>query len=389
MAYLPFDYAVRNLGRSRGRLAAILGGSTLVVLMLLTATAFVQGMRRTLTLDDSDRNVILLGTGSESSLERSQISAGVTSQVLAGVDGIQEHLGVPYVSPEINLALVARRAPERVEELRAVLRGITPAAFLVHPRVQIVEGTVPRAGHNELLAGALAARKLGIPDADLAVGRSLWFEGQDWAIVGRFIAPGTVLEAEIWTGLGDLQVASRRENTLSCVIVTLDTAEFADVEAWSTMRLDLELAAIPEAAYYASLRRFYRPIQIMVWVTAALVALAGILGGINTLYAAFAARTRELGMLQALGFPRRAILVTLVQESLVASSAGGVIGCLIGRLLVHGHTLRFSMGVFALRVDATAVTVGLAGGLLVGLLGSLPPALNCLRLPIPTALKSV
>lgn len=389
MAYLPFDYAVRNLGRSRGRLAAILGGSTLVVLMLLTATAFVQGMRRTLTVDDTDRNVILLGTGSESSLERSQISAGVTSQILAGVSGIRERLGVPYVSPEINLALVARRAPERAEELRAVLRGITPAAFLVHPRVQIVEGAMPRAGHNELLVGTLAARKLDIPDADLAVGRSLWFEGQEWPIVGRFIAPGTVLEAEIWTGLGDLQVASRRENTLSCVVVTLDTAEFADVEAWATMRLDLELAAIPEAEYYASLRRFYRPIQLMVWATAVLVALAGILGGINTLYAAFAARTRELGMLQALGFPRRAILATLVQESLVASSAGGVIGCLLGRLLVHGHTLRFSMGVFALRVDATAVVVGLAGGLLVGLLGSLPPALNCLRLPIPTALKSV
>lgn len=389
MAYLPFDYAVRNLGRSRGRLAAILGGSTLVVLMLLTATAFVQGIRRTLTVNDSDRNVILLGTGSESSLERSQISAGVTSQILAGIGGIRERLGVPYVSPEINLALVARRSPERAEELRAVLRGITPAAFLVHPRVQIVEGTMPRAGHNELLVGALAARKLDIPDTDLAVGRSLWFEGQEWPIVGRFVAPGTVLEAEIWTGLGDLQVASRRDNTLSSVVVTLDSAEFADVEAWATMRLDLELAAIPEAAYYASLRRFYRPIQLMVWATAALVALAGILGGINTLYAAFAARTRELGMLQALGFPRRAILATLVQESLVACSAGGVFGCLLGRLLVHGHTLRFSMGVFALRVDATAIAVGLAGGLLIGLLGALPPAFNCLRLPIPTALKSV
>lgn len=388
MSLLPFDYAVRNLGRSRGRLAAILAGSTLVVLMMLTAAAFVRGMSRALTLDDAARNVILVGTGSEASLERSQIGVGATNQAMAGIPGIRESHGVPFVSPEIHLALVVRRSPEKDEELRAVLRGITPAAFLVHSRVQIVAGRMPRSGHNELLVGALAARKLGVPEADVGLGRSLWFEGEEWAIVGHFVAPGTVMEAEIWTSLGDLQVASRRDNTLSCVILTLDTAEFADVEAWTAMRLDLELAAIPESEYYASLRRFYRPIQLMVWVTAVLVALAGVLGGLNTLYAAFAARTRELGMLQALGFPRRAILLTLLQEALVASSAGGVVGCLLGRLLVHGHTLRFSMGVFALRVDATAVAVGLAGGLLVGLIGALPPAIHCLRLPIPSALKS-
>ena len=388
MALLPFDYAVRNLGRSPGRLAAILAGSTLVVLMLLTATAFVQGMRQALTLDDAARNVILLGTGSEASLERSQISAAVPSQAMAGIPGIKQRLGVPFVSPEIHLALVVRRAPDAAEELRAVFRGMTPTAFLVHPRVQIVAGRAPRPGHNELLAGRLAARKLGVPDADLAPGRTLWFEGQEWTIVGRFAAPGTVMEAEIWTTLGDLQVASRRDNTLSCVILTLDTAEVADVETWATVRLDLELSAIAEGAYYASLRRFYRPVQAMVWATAVLIALAGVLGGLNTLHAAFASRSRELGMLQELGFSRSAILANLLQEALLAGSAGGVIGCLLGRLLVHGHAVRFSMGVFALNVDALAVAIGLAGAVLVGLIGALPPALACLRLPIPAALKA-
>jgi putative ABC transport system permease protein len=389
MARLPFDYAVRNLGRSRSRLAAILVGSTLVVLIMLTAAAFVQGMRGALTLDDAGRNVILLGTGSEASLERSQISATVPSEVAAGVPGLKERLGEPFVSPEVHIALVGRRHPERREELRAVLRGITPAALLVHPRVQIVAGRLPRPGHNELLVGSLAARKLEIPDADLLPGRSLWFEGVEWPIVGRFTAPGTMLQAELWTHLGDLQVASRRDHTLSCVIVTLADADLADLEAWSAMRLDLELTAIPEGVYYDSLRRFYRPIRAMAWATAALMALAGLLGGLNTLYAAFAARTRELGMLQALGFSRQAILLTLIQEATVATGAGAVFGCLLGRLLVHGQAVRFSMGVFALRVDAVALLVGIASGLLVGLIGALPPAVRCLRQPIATALKAV
>ena len=63
-----------------------------------------------------------------------------------------------------------------------------------------------------------------------------------------------------------------------------------------------------------------------------LISLAGILGGFNTLYAAFAARTRELGMLQSLGFSRGAIMLSLVQESLLAAGSGALIGCLLGRL---------------------------------------------------------
>ena len=45
---LPFDYALRNLGRSRIRLAASLLGSMLVVLLVLASGGFVRGMQRTL-----------------------------------------------------------------------------------------------------------------------------------------------------------------------------------------------------------------------------------------------------------------------------------------------------------------------------------------------------
>lgn len=50
--------------------------------------------------------------------------------------------------------------------------------------------------------------------------------------------------------------------------------------------------------------------------------------------------------------------------------------------------VRFSMGAFALTLDAPVMLVGLLGGLVVGVVGAIPPAVRCLRLPITEALKS-
>jgi ABC-type antimicrobial peptide transport system permease subunit len=227
-----------------------------------------------------------------------------------------------------------------------------------------------------------------VPPERLGVGQSVFFDERTWTVAGRFEAPGSVMESEVWCPLTDLQIAARRDN-LSCVVLTLDDAAgFDDVDAFTRQRLDLELVAMRETDYYAKLAAFFGPIRAMVWATAVLIASGGVLGGLNTMYAAFASRVREVGALQAMGFARRAIVVSLVQESLVASAAGALLAAGLGLLLLDGLTVQFSAGVFGLVVDAPVLATGLAGGLLLGLVGALPPALRCLRLPITDALKS-
>jgi ABC-type antimicrobial peptide transport system permease subunit len=46
------------------------------------------------------------------------------------------------------------------------------------------------------------------------------------------------------------------------------------------------------------------------------------------------------------------------------------------------------MGAFALSIDPPVLLTGLLGGLIVGCIGAIPPAIRCLRLPITEALKS-
>jgi len=385
---LPFDYAVRNLGRSPMRLAMSVSGSALVVLLVITAAGFVRGLDVALRTAGDAANVLVLGAGSEESVERSEISAATAALIDASVPGIRRRAGVAYVSPEVHVML-----PVRAENRgggQAVFRGVTPAATLVHREVAILDGRLPRGGADEVMLGSMAATTIGIASSDAAVGGTLDVDGRALKIVGRFAAPGSVLDSEVWMPLADLMTLTRRE-TISCVVLTVEPgeAEFEDIAAFALMRPDLELTAIPEQEYYGRIAVFFGPVRAVAWLTAALIGLGGLFGGLNTMYAAFNSRVRELGTLQAIGYQRGAIILSLVQESSLATAAGALIACAAGMLLLDGMGVRFSAGAFALLLDAPVLLVGLGAGVALGLTGSLPPAWRCLRMPIPSALKAV
>ncbi len=389
MNLLPWEYGVRNLLRNPARLGLGGVGAALVVLLVLTAGAFVRGMSGSLRASGRPENVILLGVGSQESIERSEIPRAAASQVAGGVPGIRTRMGRSYVSPEVYIQANFKDGPDPDGPDRpAVLRGVTSAAFLVHAEARIVEGRAPRTGRDELLVGRLAGVRMGLPDRRLAIGETLYLDGRPWTIVGRLAAPGTVMDAEVWCDLTDLQVATRRES-LSAVVITLDEgADFADVEAFTTLRLDLEMTAMGEQEYYGVLSRFYAPVQAMVWITAGLITLGGVLGGLNTMYAAFASRIREIASLQAVGYSRSAVMVSLVQESVLVAVAGTLVACAAALVALDGLAVRFSVGAFEMTIDGVVLAGGLLAGLALGVIGALPPAWRCLKPPIAEALRA-
>lgn len=386
MKVLPFEYAVRNLGRSPLRMALSIGGSLLVVLLVITAAGFQRGMNTAMNVSGSPDAVLLIGSGSEESIERSEVPMRTAGIVAASVQGLLTRAGVEAVSPEVHLAIPLVTETDASGRL-AVLRGVQPVAFLVHEDVRVTHGRSPESGQNELLAGQLASRSLGFDPPESIIGHVFELDNTPFEVVGTMSAAGGVIEGEFWTALGDLQITAQRDS-LSCVVLRTDTADFSDIEAFVATRLDLELSAISEQDYYANLAAFYRPVQLMVLVTAVLIAIGGVTGGLNTMYAAFSSRVREIGALQTLGFSRGAILWSLIQESILASSLGALLACGIGILVIDRFIIRFSMGVFGISVDAGVLADGLVVGLLLGIAGASIPAFRCLRRPIPEALRA-
>ncbi len=380
---LPLSYAVRNLFRSKSRLLQTIGGSAMVVLLVMASVAINHGMKRVLSASGSERNVILVGAGSEESIQRSEVPERTAGIAEAAIPGITESLGVRAVSSEIHYMNYLALADGRKSQ--AMLRGVTLQALRVHPEVRLTSGSFPRAG--ELMVGRLAWRKLGFAANDLKLGGTLTLDDQVLKISGIFAAPGTVLESEIWATLGDLRVLAKRE-TLSCVVIRLDDpADFAEVDLFAKQRLDLELSALRESDYYSRLSAFFKPLRAMTWITAGLIAAGALFGGVNTLYAAFASRVREMATLQSIGFGRGALLASLVQESTLACLTGALLASIIAVVLLDGRTIPFSIGAFTLEVGPGVAITGIVTGLLLGLLGALPPAIRCLKPPLPTALR--
>jgi ABC-type antimicrobial peptide transport system permease subunit len=130
-------------------------------------------------------------------------------------------------------------------------------------------------------------------------------------------------------------------------------------------------------------------VRALAWLVVCLVAGAGVFAGMNAMYGAVVGRVRELATLQALGFGRRAVALSLVQEGALLAAAASLLAAAVALLVVDGAAVRFTMGAFALRIDGPALAVGCGAGLLLGVAGSIPPAVRAMRLLIAEGLKAV
>jgi len=383
---LPWDYGVRNLFRRPSRSALTLGGLSIVVLLVLVVVGFIRGLEASLAATGQPNVVLVYSISSGADIENSAIPARTPALLSASVAGVREQHGVKYVSPELYMGTRIKAGGDKKGGL-GLVRGITTAAPLVRQQVQIIKGAWP--SHGEVLVGRLAHSKLGCGKEALAIGEQVEFDGQSWKVSGVFSAQGAAFESELWCQLEDLQAALKRQD-LSLLAVTMASSEAAaDVDMFCRERVDLELKAVSEIAYYADLQKHYRPVRMLGWVVVCLVAGSGVFAGLNTMYGAVVGRIRELATLQAMGFRRRAILLTLIQEATLLSCCGALLACLMGLLFVNGTAVRFTMGAFMLRVDSVGILIACATAAGLGIVGAIPPAAKAMRLPIVEAIKAI
>jgi ABC-type lipoprotein release transport system permease subunit len=383
---LPWDYGVRNLFRRPARSLLTLAALTVVVFLVIVVVSFIRGLDASLTAGGDDRVALVHSLGASENIENSTMPGNAPGLLAASVEGIQSRYGQSYVSPELYMGTQVRLAPEGPPTM-GILRGMTPAVTLVRSSFQLIEGSWPQA--DEVLVGRLAAAKLGAHESDLALGNTLHFEGKSWRIAGRFSAEGSSLESEIWCRLEDVQNATKRQDVTLVALMMRSPADLPSVDEFCKERLDLEWEATLEAAYYASLQKHYGPVRAVSWLIVGLIGGAGAFAGLNTMYGAVVGRVREIAALQTIGFVRRAIMLSILQEGVLLASAGALLATASALLLLNGVALRFTMSAIQLRVDYVAVATGLVSGVVIGMLGAIPAAIRAMRLPVVEALKAI
>jgi ABC-type lipoprotein release transport system permease subunit len=193
----------------------------------------------------------------------------------------------------------------------------------------------------------------------------------------------------VWCRRDDLQQAMKRQDVSLVAVKLQPGASFSEIDLYCKSRLDLELQALRETDYYARLQKDYQPVRMLAWLIVLLVAAAGVFAGLNTMYGAVVGRVRELATLQTIGFLRRAILLSVIQEGVLLALTASLLASLLALTLLNGAAVRFTMGAFELQIDSTALLIGQGVGVSLGLLGAVPAALRALRMPIVEGLRAV
>jgi putative ABC transport system permease protein len=241
-----------------------------------------------------------------------------------------------------------------------------------------------RPGMRELVVSNLCTRLF----SGFEIGDARSIQGTPWIIVGHFGA-GRDGQCTMFADVNTIMSALARDTYNGLEVRLRSAADFAAFSA--------AVKADPAVHLYAERQRTamaetFKPLNSILdfasYFVGAIMAIGGTLGAINSLYAIFDSRRRELATLRAIGFGSGAIVAATLVESILLALPGALLGAALAWLLFH-HMAVSPFG-FSFRLDVTPrlAEIGIAWALAMGLVGGLLPAQRAARVPITTALRA-
>jgi putative ABC transport system permease protein len=227
------------------------------------------------------------------------------------------------------------------------------------------------------------------------MGSDVKFGGSTWKVVGIFTDDDASFESEVWGDVDLMQPAFQRNGYQSTTVKLTDPSAFESFAAAIAADPRLDLKAYPERDYYEGQSETTGTlIRVFATFVTAILSIGAVFGAMNTMYAAVAYRTREIGTLRALGFSRLRIISAFLAESMALAVVGGAIGCILA-LPVHGlstgamNMTSFSELAFKFRITPGLLVNGLIFSAVMGAVGGLLPAIRAARIPVARALREI
>jgi putative ABC transport system permease protein len=386
---IPISYNIRNLiVRKTTTIMAALG-IALTVAVLLAMLSLVNGLKDALKSSGSPTRVLVMRKGATSELVSAITREGF--QVIKFKPGIAANAAKePEASLEIVsvINLVSVDAPDGVN---VNLRGLMPLGIELRG-MKLTSGRWFNTGRREVVVGEAIAKRF--PAAGM--GKSIRFGRGEWEVVGIMASPGHgATDSEIFGDLNQVSADFERADALSSVLIQA-TDEVAADALVKNLEADqrLNVAAILESAYYDKQTTSALPIQFLGTFISIIMAVGSAFAATNTMFAAVARRSKEIGTLRVLGFSKGSILLSFFIESILLAGLGGIIGCLLvlplnGLTTGIGNFTTFSETAFSLSVSPQIMLYGILFAMLLGALGGFFPAQSAAKKEILVALRQI
>ena len=381
---VPLSYNLRSLWQRKLSSASTAAAIALVVGIFVVVLSLAQGLSQAFVSSGRADQAIVLRPNARfelnSSIERDRM------RILKVHPLLKRDGNGPMASAEVVVVKLFPMADGT--DTNVTVRGLETVGIAMRPQVRLLQGRWFRPGLSEVVV----PRKMQGRFAGMEMGQRLRMGGRDWQIVGTFDAGGASYESEVWSDANDVMQAFRRE-TYSSMLARLDNPQ--RLEAFTQAVDDdkrLKLEVVGETAYFKELTKAGDPIKILGNLITLILTGAAIFAAMNTMYAAVAGRTKEIGTLRALGFRQREILASFQWESIFLCVTGGVVGsglALFANGIQTGTTSfeTFSDVSFAFTITPGLMAQGVAFSLVMGLLGGFLPAWRASRIPLTEAMK--
>jgi putative ABC transport system permease protein len=362
--------ALKNLNRNKIRTFLTLVGVTIGVAMLVSITSYSDSIKDQFQQAVTKSFDIVVQSENASSPLASRLTEAEYQQ-LAAVNGVATSAGI------VIGAIKTPKIPY------FILTGTSSIEPLLG-NLSLIGGRLMQPGKNEVLLGQRALNRFGHQIGDELVIAG----GQRFAIVGSYISGTRVFDQGVLMDLDAARRLLKRENNLNLVLLRV-AAGHRPRAVMSKIKSNLPHLAAARSSNLLSGFRFFVVMDKISW---GLSAIALILSGvfvINTLIMSVAERTREIGILMAVGWSRGMIVQTIFLESLIICCAGGLLGMLSGWLLLWAFSQSGMMMVDWATPAISLKTMGYAMGLTLGMgvASAIYPAYVATRLTPAQALR--
>ncbi len=252
--------------------------------------------------------------------------------------------------------------------------------------LKLLEGRWPaERAEPAIMLGTLAAELLHKKTGD-----QIEIEGRKFQIVGLFQSPALVENGAVLMTLDQAQQITDKPGKVNVLNLQFDeNATEADIQQIKEqVKADLRGFTAITSGELVSQNAVVRISKAMSHATILIASLVGALVVFNTMLMSISERTREIGLLLALGWQRKTLIKLVVSESVLLTLAGGCIGIVVGLGITWGlEHLELMRGKIDAVFSVPFLFATLALSVALGICGSLYPAFKAARLLPSHALR--